>query len=706
MRLKGVSWIEQHFEKLFAGVFGLAMLGVLAWQFLSPEPTVKLGTNDVSIHSGYDRLRDQALRVDGQIKRDPSGIPELQATPAIAQELERFRDRLAGPVSPVAAFQGTIGDGVSIDSTDVATGGSGKGAPGLAKLGLPELPAPALTAAAPYMASIHPLEIKRVPELAQYVPTELPYDAASVTVEGAVSGTVLREALASDPDGEGPLAPLRTDLWDGPGRLQLLAVKLERETLQPDGTWGEPATIKPMPGRFNLADTLAKPVVGVQGMREIMDQATRNAEQIRRPPFLAIFQGPDWTPPSERKVPDGGNVAEQIDRARRQFVNLQRERERLEKQLGAGGGGGDGRPGPRAPRDPAPPAGGGGGAGTGGGGKGPGDGRPPRTPPRDQPNPGNDDLRKKNIERRIADITAQQDQLIIDLKALGDDTSDLRPEAAVEPSAPSAVNEGGALLEVASVRVWAHDVTVERGKTYRYRISFVLNNPLFQQLALLNAEQAGLASVAAIESNPSPWSAPVGVADHAYYFVTGANPAEVGMINRSAGASVELYKFHWGFWRPVKLSLEPGDRVESDQLRTPDYTAVAQAILDAADKPDQQRDPGGNDPNTTGDAPPIVALTVRTDAALLNVAPGRDDLIAFFRSAGGSVVERRPQDELQNTMLLALRASAEQGERATRPKIGLPAPGQPGGDDGRDPRQPDEPKTPFDGGGGSGLGGG
>ncbi len=59
--------------------------------------------------------------------------------------------------------------------------------------------------------------------------------------------------------------------------------------------------------------------------------------------------------------------------------------------------------------------------------------------------------------------------------------------------------------------MWSHDVNVERGKTYRYRVSLVLNNPIFGQNAALDKSQVELAKNPLVRTAPSEWSEPLHV---------------------------------------------------------------------------------------------------------------------------------------------------------------------------------------------------
>ncbi|MBY0260822.1 MAG: hypothetical protein K2Q20_00660, partial [Phycisphaerales bacterium] len=59
MRLKGINPLEQHAEKAFLGLFLVAGLGVLAWQFVGKENTVKVGKDDVRLADAYAKVDEE-----------------------------------------------------------------------------------------------------------------------------------------------------------------------------------------------------------------------------------------------------------------------------------------------------------------------------------------------------------------------------------------------------------------------------------------------------------------------------------------------------------------------------------------------------------------------------------------------------------------------------------------------------------------------
>ena len=128
------------------------------------------------------------------------------------------------------------------------------------------------------------------------------------------------------------------------------------------------------------------------------------------------------------------------------------------------------------------------------------------------------------------------------------------------------------LLENPSVKVWAHDVSVERGRTYRYQLRVVLNNPMFGQGNVMVPEQQQWASAPVVRSEPSAWSEPVKVDDESYFFIVGASAADA-RVNRLASARAELFVFKWGRWRKADTSLEPGDRLEAT-VKYPDFSVL------------------------------------------------------------------------------------------------------------------------------------
>lgn len=108
-----------------------------------------------------------------------------------------------------------------------------------------------------------------------------------------------------------------------------------------------------------------------------------------------------------------------------------------------------------------------------------------------------------------------------------------------------------------SVRVWAHDLTVEPGKTYRYRVIVSVLNPLFGRTWLSPEQQKANENRIALEPTQqdiqaSPWSEPVTLDKRFYFFLTGGSAAD-------QLARVEVWRIFDGNWIVEQFTENPGD---------------------------------------------------------------------------------------------------------------------------------------------------
>lgn len=712
MRIKGISWIEQHFEKLVAALFGAALLGVLAWQFGAPQgATVKINNADVPITSANEKLAEIARGAKGRIEQTEP--PALEGVDQLQSTLNAASKTMKGPVAPVKELPAPLGEVARIQS-DAVPGGGAKGASGLPTYAMIKPGVATRPVAASNLSSIHPAEAQNA-EVAKVLPAALPYDFASVSVESTFSGAELKAALLADPDGEGPLSALPSTVIDS-GRIQILVVEAERQELKPDGTWSEASPVQAMPGRFSLAAEASQTMQGVQALDGYVKLAGERATDVRRPAYYALFQGEDWVPPSERIVVQDADKGKRIDRLKRDYLEKQKRlraaRDELATLPPADPQGG--RPQPTRPAAP-PPGGGVGGRGGGGGDRQP--------PPRDAgPSPAQLQAKRRNLESTVKTLSQQLERILAELKNLGADTADLPMDNAgdgvdapipTDPAA-SASKADGPLLDDPAVRLWVHDVRVARGKTYRYRLRPVFSNPLFMQFNQLSSEQQDMAKAPVVRGEYSEWSDPVTTEANQYYFVTGASVP--GELQRVAGARVEIYTFAWGFWRRANAQIEPGDRVHGVAKGVPDFTKQAEAAKANAPVPGQPNDPGAGNPAGGGAGGGVVGggvggggrrsprddgrdnrapdpapndpsaaakpadletkdIEISVDAVLLGIGldpmdsagGGREDLVAFLREALG-IVTRNPTVESESGLLLRLRASADRGMAALRPK--------------------------------------
>lgn len=718
MRLKGISWAEQHFEKVFAGVFAVGALGVLTWQYVGGQSTVNVGKDTVPIEQAYDPVVQEARRVAGLIGRSPESLPTLDKNP-----IAEFDKAYRGPVVPSPRLA------VAIGASGVLPTAPGVAPSQLAPIAELQVPAASRPVAYAYMQTVHPVEIAQDPAVAGVLTQSAPFDEAFVTVEATFDGRALRAALERDPDGLGPTRAIPRNWWDA---MQLLAVNIERQELTADGQWGNATTIPAMPGRFSLRPRIEAGVSGADELRTLREAATVAADQVRRPQPYAILMGEDWLPPTERVASDAEAHAggpDMIAGTRRRIEQVARQKKQKEDLLATlppyTQPDDQGREGDRTPPPPGGRDGGGGGGGKGAGGRGPG-GRNPGPgsgPSAAQPSPQND-ARRRQLERAIEQDQEQINRL---KRSIGEPVDG--EAAAAAPVQPSEVQKlEPPLLDTQSVRLWAHDYTVERGKAYRYRMTLVFDNPMFGRGAVMIPEQVEWTRSTLVNSTPSDWSDAVRTDDQTYYFITSASEAG-GPLNRAADARAELFVFTLGYWRRGGATLEPGDRVAAE-IQVPDYAKlppeVLNPIVDPAAPPPGAEPPGragGKGPAAAPPAPapgappagatptalPMTTQAFAAEAVLLGISQAplpietddgapRMTTQAVLREQPGEIVVKIPDNEKSSDTFVRVSRSADQARLAATPRVPERQPNFPG-------RDRDLPPPPPGGGGGGGSGG-
>lgn len=727
MRLKGINPIEQHFEKGIAGVFALALLGAVAWQFVGKPNMIKIGGKDeVPIDQAYEKVGQEAKRVLGRL--EATNIDKPAGGDVGTESLRQFQAAFKGPIAPAPELATALDRGQAIA---IGEGADAKPGAKYAELALPQT---AMPVGATHLSTIDASEIAAHSGVADVLPKQQPFDLAAVTIETKIDGPAIKAALTADPDGAGPILPVPERWWAATG-IQIIGVELQRETMQPDGSWSEQQTVKTMPGRQALPGPIAE-ITNATQLKQAMKVASEESVLVRRPPYYMERFGEKWTPPTERRADGGGSGGDRAS-VEKEIVEINKRLKQLQDALAKVGqpGGGGGRNAP-----PPPPAGGGGrggggkGAGGGGGGAGGGSGRGAPPPPG---NDKADEVRRKqiqaNIDRATKQLAAAQDRLDeLDGKVKQPDPS--RPaDATTKPKTEPA------LLDTQGVRLWAHDVFVERGKTYRYRVILALNNPFFGHSAAMLPEQAALAQSPLVRTPASEWSEPVTIEHNNYFFITSASTDD--QVTRGSNARAEVFEFKWGYWRRGAVQLEPGDRVNVE-IKYPDLSQVAATPAPDAPAPPAgggggggggrvpggggkssgggaaspgggaARPPaggGGGDAGTPATAEPIPmkSISVSRDTLMLGVSSwlhtdtetGKSSPTqrVLLREADSSIVIRVPLDERELAAYQRISRNAETGVKALEPNKG----------DNPNTNRPNQPQDPGggrdrDGGGPSG----
>lgn len=694
MKLKGINPFEQHVDKAVIGVSGAAFLGVLTMQFLTQPNAVQIGTGDkLPPEQAFDPAEKAATSLVAQMNSESPQLPEV---PAQVDFSKVMNDRLAAGIAPRPQIK-PLGTSIAF-----AAGAATQPIPTDLVLGELALPAPVDVVAATHRAAIDPIDKVGVPGLAALLPAAQPYDKATVSIQGKFDGTLLKQALETDPDGPGPQSALPLGWWRD--AVEIVAVDVERERLMSDGSWGETTTVPVAPGRVNLAPTWEQVKTAEQATQAALTARTES-QRVLRPSFYRIIAGPKWVEPATAvAMAEKGADQTKIDRMKAEEKKLGTEIEALKAQIAAMP-----KEDPNAKKDPNEGRSGGGAAAGGGGGRRGGamggGGRAAPPPPRggnaedpNKPKPRwllEEQLRGKEGRRKI---------IISQLKAAGVDVQQTTPEgtpaqaALVEPP----------LMDNQNVKFWAHDLGVQPGETYRYRVRLIVNNPVFGRGLFLKDEQKPMAASALTRTAWSAWSDRVEVDPDQAFFVTGASPAgDPSLGQGTAKATAEVFKFYYGAYRRAAVGLEPGDAIALDLKLPPGLLIYDESKLPAS-RPDADA-PGVGDPRGAGaqgdgggkrfgggmaapPPPPAAAapppgavaglpegegkpgpekLSFSSELVLLGVAgaAGGDTANeALFRKADGGVVARLPQEERSSDAYRRFEGSAKSAEAEAKPK--------------------------------------
>ncbi len=668
MKVKGMNPIEQHVEKIILALVALVLLGVLAKQFLTQPNQVDVGNNrSVPPQNVYVELQRQAENLDSQLKDANPALPEVRSTDLV----QRYDRALSQTGESTLALTAPLGQAVNIGAvtgTDMGVAG-----PSSDKVVVLRVPKSTTPVAASQWGTLDPFAVLAVPEFSAFIPAQQPFDLPSVTVETSFSGSALRDALS---ESAGAGIPRR--FWAATG-IQILGLEVERQRQLPDGTWSAPEPATPPPGA-SLPTRSLMDNAGLPELTELVGKATQAAADVQRPMALPTIAGPEWTPPSERVAIPGAAQVSEADRLRRNLDRALAELDRLQN--------------PQTTRQPDP-----------GSTSSPGSGsRSTTTGPGTPPSQNNRNQRR--IEQLQKDIEGYRQRL----RELGEPDPSTR--APGQPGTPmdsrgNPAQPGGpagqaplGLLDQGAVQLWAHDLGVQPGATYRYRTRVVLNNPLFRKGPVLDPQDAALQAAAKepfARAEWSDWSPPVVVGASEYYFVTNAD-ADGSLTGGRSGATVEVFKMYYGFYRKATLTLNPGDPIEAS-IRIPDgLFNIDTRILEARAAAEAMfAEPGGSLP--AGLTRATGRLAVRLGSLLLDVAARpvqvTDDMgrsvgvtEAVVREREGGVVVRTPRsdtsspayDLANNSSAAASRSTLrEPGQPAKSPSADLfvPAPAQP-----------------------------
>jgi hypothetical protein len=642
MKLKGVNPIERHIEKIVLGLMLVVLLGVVSIQFVTRPNDIEDAGRTIAPAQVYTALESQANQLQSQISDLSPALPEVKPVDLV----QRYNSAFENAGVARLALSSPLGEGVNIANatgTQVSQFETRQSGP----VGALDVPATSTPIVASQWATLDPYAVQIVPEYDQFIPAQQPYDFPSISVEASFSGTDLQAIL----NGENGANAIPRRFWSATG-IAILRFEVQRQQRMPDGSWADAQPIQ-TPPRTPIPTQAINTSAGLQDLTTLVGNAARSADEVIRPMFPPTIAGSPWTPPSERVGSADDSESAQIKRLQRQ---LQRARDTLERLTNPA----------RTTQDPRSNPGGGGKTGT-------------RDDTRTQPNTTND----RNRDR----IQAERDkiqELEDELRDLGVDSDD-----ANAVRVRTSRNDVRSVLEEEAIDLWAHDLGVEPGATYRYRTRVVVNNPLFRKGGELDPDdqaQQDLARDPFAYGEWSGWSEPVVAGAKAYYFVTSTDLGSMAS-NADARTTIELYQMYYGHYRKSTLSVSPGDmlatnvRISGDLLAFDTATITAQ---DAAEVVESLGNDGESDELPEGITQLPGRLSIDLGVYVLDLYQGQDRVQTglggerlsitrvVLRDIEGNIIVQTEQDD-EASLAYAL-ASESASSASSTP---LRAPGEP-----------------------------
>ena len=285
-----------------------------------------------------------------------------------------------------------------------------------------------------------------------------------------------------------------------------------------------------------------------------------------------------------------------------------------------------------------------------------------------------------------------------------------------------------------SLKLWTHDMTVQPGAAYQYRMRLVINNPLFGRGLQESQKQLGEQKV--INGAWSEWTAPVTIDRDREFFIT--NATDNDPVTGRPKAAAQVFVFYYGYYRSQGGSFEPGDMLNlrvtlPEELKLADMVALEDVVNNKGPVPtlspllEKPPEPGpagggvgkGQPGREEGRGVPArgsASTPIMTVAGPKSVMTGVDSLFlgvrgvpeagtskfhAVVRDVAQQIVSMAPDDLRSNAAYKRLTESVRDGNEALKPKE-AEKPVAPKEDKGPKPPPPPPPAGPGGKGGGGG----
>jgi hypothetical protein len=631
MKTKGISFIEQHIEKIVLGVSGAVFVSVLVWQ-LFPN-SVTLDGQSVPFGEIDRRIAEKTTTLKGKLEQRQEPLT-AQLSDRLAEAAPGFRERIASGVSP----SGPLGRFEPRLATLLQSDGAASGE----AFHVPNFPAVAMRQTMQVDDTLEDSVLQQLPDLkARFSSQAGPFDI-SWTVPSAVLdlATVRAELQGTSRGAQIPSLWYRNTVF-------IVDIEFERQRKLADGGWGDAAMVAALPGAFTFREEIKKnPDAGLRDAAWEYLSDTARQRQIVQPDFLATKRS-NFSAGAMLAEESSATSVEDPDvrRLRREVAKRTIEYKRIEDDLKGIGG-----PLDEAPRDDRRREGGASGGGQSGGGQG-GGGRPggggggggvnrpggglsggsgAAGGMTGRPGGGAADPRDEETKKRRIAMTKRLRDLEKRMQSAQERLDRKLAETGTAAGADAAGAASAELAAADSLVVWAHDLGVQAGESYRYRAVARIYNPFFTNGGVLVEEQKSLGDPFAIGSAVSEWSEPYTVTPPIAFFVVDAVPGE-GRLGIGS-ATIDIYRYYDGVRRRERVAVQPGELIGAGRSNEGIDFDTGFYLVDVVADPATER--GGGDRRVAA-----IAIVQSATGETYQVRIPRDEVGSPMRAAFDDEIE-------------------------------------------------------------------
>lgn len=539
MKIKNVNLIERHIEKVFIAI-SLAVLIFTVWTYGLNTPNtayidgqnLKPGEIDPAIETRANALNQQINSND---------VPQALQDLKIANYTERYFDRISQKIAPVEKFNKL--NAAAYFGVDDETDSTPRY--------VPTVPAPVIVAVQPDLGAISQIAFSDNEGLADLFTPGVPTDLSWISLVGQFDLHEMRKELLT-PSSQGVFVQIDRNWWET--QFAIVSFEVQKQTALPDGSFSDdPATFKPVidiPGqpRINIPESVTSLMEGVDYQQLIQ----LNQEVLTRYPFYPL-KGRVWESPTAIDAGLDLQYIQEVSTLYQAVAKGAKDTEFLIKRRNS--------------------------------------------------SPQNELTFTPKVQEGVIALTnAQRDfynltnttvplpdntfELNLDYQSIfrAEKENEVLAQAEVEriareaefaerlrlnPNAQPVYKDTAAPIQTigqivipqnGQYDIWAHDINVKPGESYRYRMRVSVTNPLWQKKRNLPTEQDEYLDRLQLESDWGAWSSPITIQDTQFVFLDKAqsSPAPIPGL-----ASVDVWKFWDGMWRNNSFDINPGDPIGS-----------------------------------------------------------------------------------------------------------------------------------------------